>query len=112
MKFSSWKRSSTVVKNRPSNIKTQIVALEDKSDLNVSEKATLRLFIQEAKTKYDNFYKKLDDINNEDPEPVVFDEEAILEIECKISDLYVSIQGLIVSKWPAIAKELDIAKSY
>lgn len=39
-----------MVKNRLSNIKTQIFALEDKSDLNVSEKATLQLFIQEAKT--------------------------------------------------------------
>lgn len=104
MKFSSWKRSSTIVKNRLSNIKTQIVALEDKSDLNVSEKATLQLFIQEAKTKYDNLNKKLDDINNEDPEPVDYDEEAILDIECNILDLYVSIQGLIVAIWSNLSQ--------
>lgn len=38
---------------------------------------------------------------------LIYDEEAILELECKILHNYY-IQGLILSEWPTIAKQLDI----
>lgn len=40
---------------------------------------------------------------------LIYDEETILEIDVTYRiGMFIYIQGLIVSKWPTIAKQLDI----
>lgn len=112
MKFSTFQRNATMAKNRLIYIQSQISTLENITDLNDSQKAKINLLIKESNSKHDDFKKNLDSLNNTDSKSTSdYDEDAVMEIENTISDLYISIQEIVASKWPSLAENLSILPS-
>lgn len=112
MKFSTFQRCASMIKNRLTYIQSQISTFESNPDLSNSQKAKVNLLIKESSSKHEEFKSKLDSLNNTDSKPCSdYDEDTIMEIENTISDLFISIQEMVANKWPSLAETLSILPS-